>query len=57
MSVVQFHMGELETEAEKTRTRLMDHLHKLADQLDNDGDVTLDLSGQPVTLKPTNSVT
>lgn len=50
-------MGELETEAEKTRSEIASYLRTLADQLDNGGDVTLELGGQQVQLNPTNPVT
>jgi len=50
-------MGELETEAEKTRSEIAAYLRELADQLDGDGDVTLELGGRQVRLNPTNPVT
>ncbi|WP_436927674.1 amphi-Trp domain-containing protein [Halosimplex amylolyticum] len=50
-------MGELETEAEKTRSEIASYLRELADQLDGGGDVTLDLGGQQVRLNPTDPVT
>jgi amphi-Trp domain-containing protein len=50
-------MGELETEAEKTRSEIASYLHELADQIDGDGDVTLELGGQQVRLNPTEPVT
>jgi len=50
-------MGELETEAEKTRSEIASNLRELAEQLDGDGDVTLELGGQQVRLNPTNPVT
>jgi amphi-Trp domain-containing protein len=50
-------MGELETEAEKTRSEVASYLRELADQLDADGDVTLELGGRQVRLNPTNPVT
>jgi amphi-Trp domain-containing protein len=50
-------MGELETEAEKTRSEIASYLRELADQLDADGDVRLELGGQQVRLNPTNPVT
>jgi amphi-Trp domain-containing protein len=50
-------MGELETEAEKTRSEIASYLRELADQLDGDGDVTLELGGRQVRLNPTNPVT
>ena len=50
-------MGELETEAEKSRGEIATYLRVLADQLDADGDVTLELGGRqvrsnPVTFEP-----
>ena len=50
-------MGELETEAEKSRSEIASYLRELADQLDGGGDVTLELGGQQVRLNPTNPVT
>lgn len=50
-------MGELETEAERTRSEIASYLRELADQLDDDGDVMLELGSQRVRLNPTNPVT
>jgi amphi-Trp domain-containing protein len=50
-------MGELETEEQKSRTEIASYLRGLADQLDGDSDVTLELGGQEVTLNPTDPVT
>jgi amphi-Trp domain-containing protein len=50
-------MGELETEAQKTRAEIATHLRDLADQLDGDGEVTLALGGTEVHLTPTEPVT
>ena len=50
-------MGELETEAEKTRSEIASYLRELADQLDGDDAVSLELGGQQVQLDPTNPVT
>jgi len=50
-------MGELETEAEKTRSESASSLRELAEQLDGDDAVTLELGGQQVQLGPTNPVT
>ncbi|MFC6872560.1 amphi-Trp domain-containing protein [Halobellus marinus] len=50
-------MGELETEAEKTRSEIASYLRELAEQLDGNGAVTLELGGQQVQLDPTNPVT
>jgi amphi-Trp domain-containing protein len=50
-------MGELETEAEKTRSEIASYLREFATQLDTDGDVSLELGGQQVRLNPTNPVT
>lgn len=57
MSGVPLGMGELETESEKTRSEIASYLRELADQLDGDGDVTLELGGQQVRLNPTNPAT
>jgi amphi-Trp domain-containing protein len=50
-------MGELETEEQKTRAEIATYLRGLADQLDGDGDVALDLGGTTVQLNPTNPIT
>lgn len=50
-------MGELETEAQRTRTEIASYLRDLADQLDGGGEVTLELGGSKVTLNPTDPVT
>ena len=50
-------MGELETEAEKTRSEIASYLRELAEQLDGDDAVMLELGGQQVQLDPTNPVT
>jgi len=50
-------MGELETEEQKTRAEVASYLRDLADQLDGDDDVTLDLGGTTVQLHPTDPVT
>ena len=50
-------MGELETEAEKTRSEIASYLRELAEQLDGDGAVTLELGGKQVQLNPTDPVT
>ncbi|MFC7018889.1 MULTISPECIES: amphi-Trp domain-containing protein [Haloarcula] len=50
-------MGELETEAEKTRSEIASSLRDLAEQLDGDDAVTLELGRQQVQLDPTNPVT
>jgi amphi-Trp domain-containing protein len=50
-------MGELETEAEKTRSEIATYLRGLADDLEADGDVSLELGGTSVTLNPTEPVT
>ncbi|WP_436928113.1 amphi-Trp domain-containing protein [Halosimplex amylolyticum] len=50
-------MGELETEAEKTRSEIASYLRELAEQLDGDDAVTLELGGKQVQLGPTNPVT
>jgi amphi-Trp domain-containing protein len=48
-------MGELEAEAEKTRSEITSYLRELAEQLD--GAVTLELGGKPFQLDPANPVT
>ena len=50
-------MGELETEAQRTRSEIAADLREMADQLDDGGDVTLDLGGKQVRLDPTEPVT
>lgn len=50
-------MGPLETKTEKKRSEIPSYLHELADQLDGDGDMTLEFSGQQVQLNLTNPVT
>ncbi|GAA0663080.1 amphi-Trp domain-containing protein [Natronoarchaeum mannanilyticum] len=50
-------MGELETEERKTRAEIATYLREFADQLDNDGDVTLALGGKRVKLTPVEPVT
>ena len=50
-------MGELETEAQKTRAEVADYLRGLADQLDQGGDVTLELGGTGVRLNPSDPIT
>jgi amphi-Trp domain-containing protein len=50
-------MGELETEAQKTRSEIASYLRELAEQLDGDGAVTLELGGQQVQMDPTDPVT
>jgi amphi-Trp domain-containing protein len=50
-------MGELETEAEQTRAEVAAYLRDLADQLDGDGDVTLELGGRRVRVDPADPVT
>jgi amphi-Trp domain-containing protein len=50
-------MGELETEEEKTRAEIATYLRDFADQLDEDGDVSLNLGGTEILLNPTNPVT
>lgn len=50
-------MGELETEEQRSRAEIGSYLHKLADQLESDGDVTLELGGTQVLLNPTEPVT
>lgn len=50
-------MGELETEEQRTRVEVASYLRELADQLDGDGPVTLQLGGQQVTFDPTDQIT
>ncbi|SEQ00353.1 amphi-Trp domain-containing protein [Natrinema salaciae] len=50
-------MGELETEEQRSRTEIASYLREMADQLDGDGDVTLELGGTQVRLDPTEPVT
>lgn len=50
-------MGELETEAERSRAEVATYLRELADQLDAGGDVTLELGGKRVTLDPAEPIT
>jgi len=56
LSCESFSMGELETEAQKTRGEIASYLRELADQLDGDGDVRLELGGKQVVLNPTEPV-
>jgi amphi-Trp domain-containing protein len=50
-------MGELETEAQKTRGEVASYLRQLADQLDEGGAVTLELGNQRVELDPADPIT
>lgn len=50
-------MGELETEEQRTRAEVATYLRDLADQLDADGAVTLDLGGEQVRLDPVDPIT
>lgn len=50
-------MGELETEAQQTRSEIAAYLRHLADQPDADGAVTLELGGHRVTLDPVDPIT
>ena len=50
-------MGELETEADWTRAETAAFLRDLADQLDGDGAVGLELGARRVTFDPTDPVT
>ena len=50
-------MGELETEAQKTRGEVASYLRRLADQLDEGGAVTLELGNQRVELDPVDPIT
>lgn len=50
-------MGELETEAQRSRSEIAAYLRDLADQLDGEGEITLDLGGTSVRVDPTEPVT
>ncbi|MUV56476.1 amphi-Trp domain-containing protein [Halogeometricum sp. CBA1124] len=50
-------MGELETEEQRTRAEVATYLRELADQLDDDGEVTLELGNRRVTLEPVDPIT
>ncbi|RZV11580.1 amphi-Trp domain-containing protein [Natrinema hispanicum] len=50
-------MGELETEAQKSRSEVAASLRGLADQLDGDGDVTLELGETTVAMTPSEPIT
>lgn len=50
-------MGELETEEQKTRAEVATYLREVAEQLDRDGAVALDLGGDRVRLDPTEPIT
>lgn len=50
-------MGELETEAQKSRAEIADYLRELADQLDGTGNVTLNLGEAEVRLNPSDPIT
>lgn len=50
-------MAELETQAEQSRKQIAVYLRDLADQLETEGEVCLDLGGQDLVLNPTDPVT
>lgn len=50
-------MGELETEERRSRAEIASYLRDLAEQLDGDGDVTLELGGSEVLLNPSDPIT
>ncbi len=50
-------MGELETEERRTRAEVATYLHRLADQLEEDDPVSLELGGRRVTLDPVDPIT
>jgi amphi-Trp domain-containing protein len=50
-------MSELEAQERRTRAEVAASLRDLADQLDEDGPVTLELGGQRVTLDPVDPIT
>ena len=50
-------LGELETADQKTRAEIATYIRDPTDQVDDDGDVALDLGGTTVQLNPTGPVT
>lgn len=50
-------MGELESESQMNRTEIAAYLRTLADQLDGDGEVSLELGGNTVTMSPSDPIT
>ncbi|ELZ80895.1 hypothetical protein C453_18200 [Haloferax elongans ATCC BAA-1513] len=50
-------MGELETEELMSRAEIANYLREFADQLDGDGDVSLELDGRGVTMSPAEPIT
>lgn len=50
-------MGELETEEQSTRAEIATYLRQLADQLDEDGVVTLTLGDREVSVDPVEPIT
>jgi len=50
-------MGELESETQTTRSEAAASLRDLADQLDGDGVVTLEIGGTTVQVEPNDPVT
>lgn len=50
-------MGELETEAQSTRSEVAASLRQLADQLDDGGAITLTLGNQRVSVDPVEPIT
>jgi amphi-Trp domain-containing protein len=50
-------MGELETEEQRTRAEVAATLRELADQLDDGGEVTLELGSRRVTVDPAEPIT
>nr|WP_049918672.1 amphi-Trp domain-containing protein [Haloferax larsenii] len=50
-------MGELETEALMSRAEIANYLREFADQLDGEGDVSLELGGRNVTMSPAEPIT
>ena len=50
-------MGELETEASRTRSEIAAQFREFADQLDGGGTVTLELGERRVTFEPTEPIT
>ena len=50
-------MSEIETESEKTRAEVAAYLRDLADQLEGDGEFTLELGGRQKRVNPTDPIT
>jgi amphi-Trp domain-containing protein len=50
-------MGELETEEQKSRADIASYLRRLANQLDGEGDIMLELGKHRVHLDPVDPIT